>query len=48
MGEKGVLLRFIEAMDFIDEQDGPLALNGPALFGRFDDRAQFRHTTCHR
>ena len=39
MGEKGVLLRFIEAMNFVDEQDSPLAMDRPPLLSRLDDPA---------
>ena len=40
MGEEGVLLGFVETVDLVDEQDGPLTGEGLTLFCRLDDRSQ--------
>ena len=39
MGEEGVLLRLVEAVDLVDEDDGAAALAPPALLGRAQDLA---------
>src|SRR6185295_19640606 len=48
MRQKGILLRLIEAMNLIDEENGSLAVNRLALLRCLDDGPQLRNTPCDR
>ena len=48
VGKKGVLLRLVEAVDLVDEQDGPLALVAARLLGLAEDDSQLGHAAEHR
>src|SRR6059058_3541099 len=45
--QKNVLLRLIEMMDLVNEQDRLLARCAEAIRGRGDDAAHFGHVTFH-
>ncbi len=46
--QEGILLRLVEAVNFIHEQDGALLSVLAPLARLLDDFAQFRHPGCHR
>ena len=39
MGQKRILLGFVETMDFVDKQDRPAAVEGQPFFRLLDRRA---------
>ncbi len=43
VGEEGVLLRLVEAVDLVDEEDGARAVQAQPLIGFPDDRADLLH-----
>src|SRR5215470_16845665 len=45
--QKNVLLRFVEMMDLINEQDGPLPRCAEPIGGGSDDAAHFGHVAFH-
>src|SRR5690606_24212177 len=47
VGEEGVLLRLVEAVDLVDEEDGLPALADAALLGLGDDLAHVGHAPQH-
>ncbi len=46
--QDGILLGFVEAMNLIDEKDGPLALHAEPVAGFLDRRSQIGHAGRHR
>ena len=48
MRQKSILLRFVEAMDLVDEENGALALDRLALLCCLDNGPQLRNTPCDR
>ena len=47
IGKGGILLRFIEAMDLVDEEDSPLPVHAAAFPGFIDDAPQVGDPGCH-
>ena len=45
--QQRILLRFVEAVNLVDEQDGALVIHLQALFGLFDDAADVAHARHH-
>jgi hypothetical protein len=48
MGQDSVLLRLVEAMDFVDEEDGPLPVHAETVRGLADDSPQFGNSGGNR
>ena len=47
VGQEGVLLRFVEPMNFIHEQNRGLVMDAPSLHGFLDDPSQLGHAADH-